>query len=159
MDSNTSTLFVVGSFLVAILAALYARWVWGEAHRTNLLALHTHRMEVFRAFHRLRQSVQAEGIGVTKQMVGEFLGPARESRFYISEAKTSVLLNEYYEICFSFTEQSRKLGRSDLSDVIRKGLQDEQDRLSEKEQEVSSAAEAQVEKELLQGVRRRWFDV
>lgn len=145
------------SFLVALLSALYARWVWGEARRTNLLALHTNRIEVFRAFHKLRQSVQEQGVSVEVQRVAQFFHPSRESKFYFSEAKTFQLLVRYFDTCFALTEQSQKLARPHLTEAERKSLSDLQDILSEREQSLFSETEKQLEKELCRAVKRRWF--
>ena len=143
------------SLLVAALAALYARWVWAEARRTNQLGLHAHRLEVFRSLRQLRQSIQEQGLHVAKNDVRAFLDSAYEARFFFSEARTAQLLHEYHKICFALTEQHRKLSRENLSNVERQSLQDEQDRLSSREEEVYSAAESQVEGELMKAVRQR----
>lgn len=145
------------SFLAALLSALYARWVWGEARRTNLLALHTNRIEVFRAFHKLRQSVQEQSVSVEVQHVAQFFHPSRESKFYFSEAKTSQLLARYFDTCFALAEQSQKLARPHLTEAERKSIYDQQDILSEHEQSLFSETEKQLEKELCHAVKRRWF--
>ena len=67
---------------IGLLAALYARWVWSEARKTNLLALHANRLEVFRAFNSLRQAVQERGASVEEQRVAMFHNPCQEAKFY-----------------------------------------------------------------------------
>ncbi len=147
------------SFLAAALAALYARWVWSEARRTNLLALHTNRIEVFRAFNELRQAMQERGMGVERERVLPFLHPSRESRFYFSEQKTSQLLVAYFDTCFALAEASTRLNRdrAHLTEAEIKTRHTEQDKLSEQELSLFKAAEKQLEKELYMSVRRRWF--
>ena len=146
------------SFLAALLAALYARWVWGEARRTNQLALHANRLEVYRAFHRLRQAIQENALGVPAQRVGEFLQLTRESKFYFSDPKTSELIEEYFKMCFDLTQQFRKINRDNLTESERKVIEEVQDRLLTREETIFAEADVQIEKELLRGVRRRWFD-
>ena len=146
------------SLAVAVIAALYAKWVWTEARKTNLLALHVHRLEVFRDFQRLRQSVQEKGMGTTAQAVKEFYQPSRESKFYFSSKKTSELLVQYFNICFSIAEQTRKLDRENLDEQTRLEIESRQDELSKQEQFIYLSAEKLLEKELTQAVRRRWFD-
>ena len=154
---DTSSLIAALSFLAALLAALYARWVWSEARRTNLLALHTNRVEVFRAFHRLRQSVQARGVEIEHELVGQFYQFSRESKFYFSEAKTSELLAKYFVACFELAEMSRKLKRSGLAETEREHLHLQQDAMSELEQSLFSETEKQLERELCHAVRRGWL--
>ena len=147
------------SFLVAALSALYARRVWSEARRTNLLALHTNRIEVFRAFNNLRHAIQELGMSIERERVLPFLHPSRESRFYFSEQKTSQLLIEYFDTCFALADVSTKLNRdrAHLTEAEIKTRYTEQDKLSEQEQSLFKAAEKQLEKELYMSVTRRWF--
>ena len=140
------------STLIAALAALYARWVWSEARRTNQLGLHARRIEVLRSLRQLRQSVQVQGLHVTKTDVRIFLDSAYEAKFFFSEPRTVQLLDEYYKICFSLTEQRRMLSRETLTDDKRQALEAEQDRLSCCEEAVYPAAESQVEGEIMQAV-------
>ena len=154
---DQSSLIATLSFLAALLAALYSRWVWSEARRTNLLALHTNRIAVFRAFHRLRQSVQARGVGIEHDLVDPFYQFARESKFYFSETKTSELLAKYCVACFELAEVSRKLERSGLAEAEREHLHDRQDAMSDLEQSLFSETEKQLESELCHAVRRGWF--
>ena len=155
---DNSTLIALLPFLAAILAALYARWVWGEARKTNILALHKRRLEVYRAFQKLRQSLQEQGMGLTKQAAAEFYPPAKESKFYFSEERTSDLLAQYCVICLSIADEKRKLERQNLDQMTIERIHARQDELSKLEQSLFSSAEQQIEKELLQAVRRRWFD-
>src|SRR6266404_9192847 len=145
---DTSSLIAALPIPVALLSALYSRWVWGEARRTNLLALHANRIEVFRAFNSLRQSVQEQGFGIEQERVALFFHPSRESKFYFSEAKTSQLLGQYFDICFALAQQAGKLDRPHLTEPERKLLREEQDGLSTREQSLSGEIEKQLEKEL-----------
>jgi len=141
------------SFLGAALAALYARWAWAEARRANELSVHSNRMDIYRALHKLRFAVQTKGIMIEAQHVAPFYHPSREARFYFSNAGTSQKLVEYFEVCFELAECTRKLSRQNLSDTDIKKLQDAQDALSDQEQVLFREAENSVEEELYGAVR------
>lgn len=149
-----SDLIAFLSLLVAVLAALYARWAWGEARRANEISVHSNRMKIYCALHNLRFAVQTKGIRIEAQHVAPFYHPSREARFYFSNADTSQKLVEYFDVCFGLTECTRKLSRPNLSDADIKKLQDEQDALSDQEQTLFRAAEKNVEEELYGTVRR-----
>jgi len=146
-------LIVILSFLGAVLAALYARWAWYEAKRTNELSVHSNRMEIYRALHNLRFSVQTHGAGIEAHHVAPFFHPSREARFYFSNTETSQKLAEYFDTCFDRIQCTRKLSRSNLSDADIQKLHDEQDFLVEREQTLFREAEKQVEKELYGAVK------
>ena len=154
---DTSSWLAALSGFTALLSALYARWTWGEARKANLLALHSNRIEVFRAFNSLRQAVQEQGLSIERQHVLRFLHPSHESKFYFAEAKTSELLVQYFDTCFALTEQANKFSRSFQVDADRQLLESEQDKLSEQEQSLFNEAKQQLEKELYHAVRRKWF--
>ena len=68
MTFTISNLTALLGVAIALLAALHARVGRGrEAQKTNLLALHANRLEVFRAFNSLRQAVQEQGARVEEQ--------------------------------------------------------------------------------------------
>jgi hypothetical protein len=139
---------------VAILAALYARWAWSEARRANEIAVHSNRMDIYRALHNLRFLVQSKGIMIEAQHVAPFFHPSREARFYFSNTDTSQNLVEYFDVCFGLAECTRKLSRSNLSETDIKKLRDEQDALAEREETLFREAEKRVEEELYGAVRR-----
>jgi hypothetical protein len=153
---DTSSWVAAASLLAALLSALYARWMWGEARRTNFLALHTNRIDVFRAFNSLRQAVQEQGNRVELQRVSAFFHASQESKFYFSEPKTSQLLGQYFDTCFALTEQARKLARPHLTEAERNSIEEQQDILSAQEQALFAETEKQLEKELCGAVRRKW---
>ena len=161
MDPTTwelSILIALLSFLASLLAALYARWVWGEARKTNILALHNHRLEVYRAFQNLRQSLQTQGLGVTEKVVAQFYQASRESKFYFSDENTSELVAKYFDISFQIATEKRKLDRENLDQSTIEDIHTRQDELSKLEQSLFKNTERQLEKELLQAVRRGWLD-
>lgn len=145
------------SLLIAFLAALYSRWVWSEAKRTNLLALHANRMDVFRGFNALRQAVLQQGTSIEKKHVAPFYHHSREARFYFSKPETAELLREYYDVCFYLADASIKLDRHSISDAERVERQAKQDKLVDDEQKIFLMAEKAIENELLQPVRRKWL--
>lgn len=142
-------------FLCAGLAALYARWAWGEARRANELSVHSNRMNIYRALHNLRFSVQAYGVTIELKHVSAFYHPAREARFYFSKAETSQKLSEYFDVCFDLAECTRKLRRPNLLDIDIKRIHDKQDELSDLEQSLFREAEKNVEEELYGAVKQR----
>ena len=147
------------AFLVALLSALYARWVWAEARTTNLLSLHANRMKFFRAFLRLRQLVQMQGLGIKINDVKRFYYLAVESKFYFSEDKSSKLLGQYFEVCFSLAEESYKSSRGELTDSQRDEIERRQDELSDQEQSLFSETQQRLEKELCLVSRRKWYNI
>ena len=148
--SNLIALLVVA---IALLAALHARWTWAEARKTNLLALHANRLEVFRAFNSLRQAVQEQGAGVEEQRVAMFHNPCEEAKFYFSEAKTSQLLSQYFDTCWALARIARKPNAPPLTEAEQR----EQDRLLAQEESLHTATKMQLETELCRAVRRPWW--
>jgi hypothetical protein len=152
---TTSDWIAVIAVLVALLTALYTRWVWNEARTTNLLALHVNRLEVYRAFNSLRQAVQERGVNIAPQHVALFYNPSQEAKFYFSEPRTSKLLRDYFDTCWKLTEQARKLDRTPLPEAERAHLHEEQDRLSRLEESQYAETKDQIEKELCHAVTRK----
>jgi hypothetical protein len=54
---DTSTWIATLSFLVALLAAIYARWASFEAKRSNDLAFHTNKIEIYKEFLVLKYAI------------------------------------------------------------------------------------------------------
>lgn len=143
------------SFLGALLAALYARWAWGEARRANELSVHSNRMDIYRALHNLRFAVQAKGVSIESKHVFPFYHPSREARFYFSKAETSQKLSEYFDVCFELAECTRKLSQPNLPDTDIEKIRNKQDELSDQEQSLFRENEKNVEDELYGAVKHR----
>jgi hypothetical protein len=135
------------------LSALYARWAWGEARRANLLTLHVHRLDVFRAFNSLRQSVQEQPLNIQPERVATFYNPSQEAKFYFSEAKTSQLLSKYFDTCWELAKVARKPGSPRRTE----GEQKKQDELLKSEDSLYKETAKQLEKELRCAVTRQWW--
>ena len=151
---STASLLALLSFLGAVLAALYARWTWYEAHKANDLAVHSNRVEIYRALNDLRYAVQSKGVGVKTSDVVPFFRPSKEARFYFSNQETSKKLTEYFDTCFALAECSRKLERPNISQDQRAEIQREQDKFSGLEESLFPEVVRLVEEELSNAVKR-----
>jgi hypothetical protein len=150
---TTSELIALLGAAIGLLAAVYAGYVWREAQRTNLLALHVNRLDVFRAFNSLRQAVQEQGANIEEQRVAMFFNPSQEAKFYFSKERTCQLLAQYFDTCWALARLARKPDVPPLTEAVRK----EQDRLLAQEESLHTATKTQLERELCRAVRRRWY--
>jgi hypothetical protein len=137
------------SLLSAVLAAWYAHWAWGEARKANEIALHSNRMEIYRALYTLRLMMQADSVGVETSDIMPFLQPSQEACAYFSEKETSQKLTQYFNICFSLAQCTRKLEQPNLSNAQIEKLRNEQDALLQQEEILFQEATRSVEAELL----------
>lgn len=144
---NISDLIALGSFLVALLAAVYARWAWREARRANDIAAHAKRMEIYKAFDALRFAMVQKADSISHEDVGRFYFPSRDSEFYFSP-DVHDKVRKYFEICFGLAEwNSKKTRRNPTGDELHQ-LHKGQDRLLSEEAALSKEIDAVLRGEL-----------
>jgi len=74
-------------FLVAVLAALYARWAATAARRQNEIAIHNEKLKIFKAFLDFRTKLTAHGTNVSERdLYLELYPQVQLSEFYYSHA-------------------------------------------------------------------------
>ena len=95
---------------------------------------------------------------MTEKVVAQFYQASRESKFYFSDENTSELVAKYFDISFQIATEKRKLDRENLDQSTIEDIHTRQDELSKLEQSLFKDTERQLEKELLQAVRRGWLD-
>lgn len=79
---DLSDLIALGSVVVAILAALYARWSALAAQRTNEIAIHNERLKVYRSVLDFGATVAARGPSILEEHVWRFNEAVQLSEFY-----------------------------------------------------------------------------
>lgn len=143
---DMSDIIAFGSFVVAILAALYARWAWSESKKANDIAIHGKQMEIYKSFDSLRFAMLQKACSITHEEVGKFYFPTRDSEFYFNE-KIHKKVEEYFETCFELAEWSRKMKRSLTKEQIQE-IHDAQDSLLEKGESLSKELDSLLKENL-----------
>lgn len=95
---DTSTWIAFASFLVALLAAIYARWTSFEAKRSNDIAFHTNKIEIYKEFLALKHAILQRDEKITYEDTKKFYFPHLYSEFFFSE-QTHNKIKQYFDIC------------------------------------------------------------
>jgi len=93
---ETNTLIALGSFLAALLAALYARWAATAARRQNEIAIHNEKLKIYKAFLDFRSKLTARGDDVPERdLYLELFPHVQLAQFYYTDA-ASAELNTFF---------------------------------------------------------------
>lgn len=82
---QVSDLLALGSVVVAILAALYARWSARAAQRTNEIAIHNERLKVYRSVLDFGVIAASRGPSLLEEHVWRFNEAVQLSEFYFDD--------------------------------------------------------------------------
>ena len=96
---DTSTWIAALSLLAAMLAAIYARWASFEAKRSNDLAFHTNKIEIYKEFLALKHAILQRNENINYEDTKKFYFPHLYSEFFFSE-KTHNKIKHYFDTCF-----------------------------------------------------------
>jgi len=102
--------------LVAGLSALYARWAWAEAKRTNEISLSGHKKEIYDAFFELKMHMQKQAEFAELSEVSKFYYPSRNAQLYFSKSLAEKI-SKYYEACFWVADIHRLKGGVDVDSM------------------------------------------
>lgn len=101
---ETQNFLSVIAVVIAIAAALYARWAAKAAQRANEIAIHLERLHVFKAARHFQYEIQAIGLEYSDTVQGALIRGTELAEFYfahtVSEAlsklieKSQKLINE-----------------------------------------------------------------
>ncbi|MBR8844732.1 hypothetical protein [Pseudoalteromonas sp. JC3] len=119
--SLTTGLAVI-AILVAILSAHYARKALGETKRSNVIALHSSKKEIYDAFLHLKSHMEQKADGVELTAVSNFYQHYKNSILYFDEA-LSKDIEIYFKMCFQIADLNRtkitKEKRFELMDQVK----------------------------------------
>lgn len=147
-----SNIISLGSLVGAVLAVIYARRAWTESQRANALSMHSHKLEIYKAFCSLKLTLCQRGILIESAEVAQFYSPLQNAEFYFSKG-TFERISRYFEICFALSELTRKLQRSGLAQEQIEDFYSKQDRLRKDELSLSAEVECLIKKELYTSTR------
>lgn len=109
LNLETSDVIAILAMLVAGLSALYARWAWREARRSNDISLSANKKEIYDAFFELKMHMQQKSVFAELSEVSKFYYPSRNARFYLPKTLAEKV-SKYFEACFSIADTNRKNG-------------------------------------------------
>ena len=137
---DISTWVAALSFLAALLAAIYARWASFEAKRSNDLAFHTNKIEIYKDFFELKHAILQRDENINYKDTAKFYFSYLYSEFFFSPG-THCKIKEYFDICFKIAGKPIEL--SELNE------------LKKKESELVKEVEQLIKAELKVAVKRR----
>ena len=126
------------SALIAALSAIYARYSYSQAKKSNQLVFHSMIKPIFVAFDELSLHMNSTGKFADKATVQKFLPYKREAEIYFDK-KTNKYLTEYWDACFYM---------ADLAGHCRSGI-------TNSEQEIKIEEYQKVEKKLVGIIKNR----
>lgn len=103
---NAAEIIAILATLVSGLSALYARWAYSEAKRSNELTLLGHRKAIFDAFFELKMHITQRAMRSELEQVSNFYYPSRDAAIYFEKA-LSEKISKFYEECFKVAELAR----------------------------------------------------
>ena len=103
---SSSDIIAVLAGLIAGLSALYARWAWKEANRSNELSLLSHRKEIFDALYELNQHIVQKGQFAVSEEVTKFFTHSRNSSYYFNN-HIAGQISDYYDLCFKVADLAK----------------------------------------------------
>jgi hypothetical protein len=109
LNLGTSDVIAILAVLVAGLSALYAKWAWREARRSNEISLSNHKKEIYDAFFELKMHMLQKAEFAELSEVSKFYYPSRNASFYLPK-KLAEKISKYFEACFSIADTHRKNG-------------------------------------------------
>ena len=109
---DTSTWIATLSFLVALLAAIYARWASFEAKRSNDLAFHTNKIEIYKEFLVLKYAILQREENISYEDTKKFYFSHLYSEFFFSE-QTHNKIKQYFDTCFDIAGKPIDASRLD----------------------------------------------
>ena len=99
MNLSTSDKIAILALLVAVLAALYARWSSMEAKKANQISLLSGRKEIYIAFLNLKMHMQQCQGSAQLAEVSKFYYSVINSQLYFP-ADLAKEVEDYYDACF-----------------------------------------------------------
>jgi hypothetical protein len=103
---NMSDIIAILAALISGLSALYARWAYSEARRSNEITLLSHRKEIFDAFFELKMHMTQRATRAELEQVSKFYYPSRDSAIYFEKELSGKIL-KFYENCFQVADLAR----------------------------------------------------
>lgn len=106
---ETSDVIAILAFLVAALSALYARWSWREAKKSNQISLLGHKKEIYDAFFELKMHIMQKAQFAEIGEVSKFYYPSKNAKIYLPSGLAKDI-ERYYDACFRIADIHRKYG-------------------------------------------------
>lgn len=106
---STSDAIALLAMFVAALSALYARWSWKEAVKSNQISLLGHRKEIHDAFFALKTHMLQKSAFAEMQEVSKFYCAAKNAQIYLPD-KLAESIGLYFNTCFLIAEIHQKNG-------------------------------------------------
>lgn len=117
---ETNNWIALLSFLVAVLAALYARWAATAARRQNEIAIHNEKLKIFKAFLDFRTKLTAYGTDVSERdLYLELFPQVQLSEFYYSGA-VHIELKKFFDCLSEMIALREAVVSSKDQDIISK---------------------------------------
>lgn len=95
------------TFLIAVLSALYARWAWSEAKRSNEISLSTQRKDIYDAFFELKMHMTQKAEYADAVEVSKFYRPSKNAKFFFKK-DLAAKISEYFDACFNIGDIHRR---------------------------------------------------
>ncbi len=105
---DTQDWFTLLLFFVALLSALYARWTFNEAKKSNLIAIHKHQKEIFDAFVNFRSEFFQLGEQFKDETLFNLAITTFTADFYLSESLSNKL-KEYSKIAHMINFEYKRI--------------------------------------------------
>lgn len=104
---GTSDVIALLALLIAGLSALYARWSWREARKSNKISLLGHKKEIYDAFFELKMHMNQKAEFAEMGEVSKFYYPSRNAKIYLP-SDLAEDIEKYFEACFWIADIHRK---------------------------------------------------
>jgi len=134
----TSDVISILAFLVATLSALYARWSWREAKKSNQISLLGHKKAIYDAFFELKMHMMQKAVFAEIGEVSKFYYHSKNAKIYLSSSLAKDI-ETYFDACFRIADNHRKYG----------GITAESSTECEKHIEVEKELSPKIEKEII----------
>ena len=113
MDFNTSDKIALLALLVAVLAAIYARWSSLEAEKANQISLINGRKEIYLAFINLKMHMLQQRQGAQLTEVSKFYHHTITAHLFFP-ASLAKKIQDYYDACFWLADSYQLNGDATL---------------------------------------------
>lgn len=140
INLGSSDIIAILAVLVAGLSALYSRWVWQEAKRSNEISLSEHKKEIYDAFCELKMHMQHKAEFAEISEVSKFYSASKKAQLYLSSDLANKI-SKYYESCFWVANTHRRQGGHDTEsmDICKDHLVVEQELAPEIDKAISES--------------------
>jgi len=92
--------------LITLLSALYARWSWKQAKRSNEINTLQHKIDIYDAYHSLKMYMTQKAEFAEIEEVTKFYYPLRSAEYYLPKIYSNIKI--FQESCLAVARINRK---------------------------------------------------